>query len=76
MDAGNAGSIPDPGGPLGKTKRVSAEGAADTRNDLTGYVILKAESHDAAAKLFTHHPHFRIPQSAVELMEIPSMQGH
>lgn len=65
------------GGPLGKTKRIDAEGIADTRNNLTGYVIVKAESHEAAAKLFEGHPSFAIfPGDGVEVMEcmpIPTM---
>ena len=58
------------GGPLGKTKRVSAQGIADTKNAMTGYVIVQAESHEAAAKMFERHPHFTIfPGEAVEIME-------
>ena len=65
------------GGPLGKTKRVSAKGVADIKNEMTGYVVVKAESHEAAAALFANHPHFAIfPGVAVEIMEqlpIPGM---
>src|SRR5262245_53965595 len=58
------------GGPLGKTKRVSSTGVADIKNEMTGYVVIKAESHDAAAALFKGHPHFTIFQGeAVEIME-------
>jgi len=61
----------DIGGPLGKTKRVSPQGISDTSNNMAGYVILEAESHEAAAKLFENHPHFSIfPGEAVEIMEI------
>lgn len=63
-------SILEPGGPLGKTKRVDASGVYDTKNMMTGYVILEAESHEAAARLFKKHPHFSIfPGEAVEIME-------
>jgi hypothetical protein len=65
------------GGPLGKTKKVSDAGIADTKNAMTGFVILRAESHDAAASMFKDHPHFAIfPGDAVEIMEcmpIPTM---
>ena len=58
------------GGPLGKTKRIDPTGISDTRNNMTGYVIVKAESHEAAAKLFESHPHFTIfPGDSVEVME-------
>jgi hypothetical protein len=70
-------AVVEHGGPLGKTKRVSAQGIADTSNNLAGYTIVQAESFDAAAKMFENHPHFTIfPGDAVEIMEIlpiPSM---
>ena len=72
MDWGtkNAAAIVEQGAPLGKTKRVSRDGITDIRNSLTGYVIVEAESHEAAAKLFEEHPHFAIfPGDSVEIME-------
>src|SRR5688572_32841342 len=62
MDWGNTHSaaIVDQGTPLGKTKRASPEGIKDTKNSMTGYVIVQAESHEAAARLFENHPHFKI----------------
>jgi hypothetical protein len=72
----NRSAIVDIGTPLGKTKRISSEGVADTRNALTGYVIVQAESHEAAAKLFQNHPHFTIfPGEAVEIMECLPLPG-
>jgi hypothetical protein len=63
-------SIVDAGTPLGKTKRVDASGVSDTKNMLTGYVIIEAESHEAATRLFANHPHMSIfPGEAVEIME-------
>ena len=74
----NKGAIVDGGGPLGKTKRVDAGGAKDARNDLGGYSIVQADSHDAAAKLFgKDHPHLQMMPGAwieiVEIMPIPGM---
>lgn len=72
MDWGttHAASIVDQGAPLGKTKRAASDGISDVRNNITGYVIVKAESHDAAAKMFADHPHFSLfPGDAVEIME-------
>lgn len=72
----NAAKVIDPGGPLGKTKRTSREGISDAMNALAGYVIVEAESHDAAAALFRQHPHFVIfPGDSVEIMEILPMPG-
>jgi hypothetical protein len=67
----------DAGGPLGKTKRVDANGACDVKNLMTGYVVIEAESHEAAARLFADHPHFAIfPGEAVEIMEcLPIPKG-
>lgn len=73
----HASIILDQGGPLGKTKSVSMSGVSDIRNAMTGYVIVRAESHQSAAELFRDHPHFAIfPGKAVEIMEclpIPDM---
>lgn len=72
----NQGSVLDQGGPLGKTKRTSAQGISDTKNTMAGYVIVQAESHEAAAKMFENHPHFRIfPGDSVEIMECLPMPG-
>jgi hypothetical protein len=66
----NSAAIVDQGSPLGKTKRASEQGIADIKNSMTGYVIVQAESHEAAAKLFRNHPHFTIfPGDSVEIME-------
>jgi hypothetical protein len=66
----SSAAIVDQGAPLGKTKRVSPQGVADIKNAMTGYVIVRAESHAAAAKLFENHPHFTIfPGDSVEIME-------
>ena len=73
--ADNQKSIIDPGGPLGKTKRITASGVGDVRNDLTGYTILQAESHDAAARIFNGHPHLKMPETKVELMELLTIPG-
>jgi hypothetical protein len=64
------------GGPLGKTKRVSPSGIADVSNNLGGFVVVKADSHEAAAKLFESHPHFTIfPGEGVEVMPVMPIPG-
>jgi hypothetical protein len=68
--------IVDNGGPLGKTKKASAQGVSDTKNNLSGYVVVKAESHEAAAKMFEKHPHFSIfPGDSIEVMEVLPIPG-
>jgi hypothetical protein len=64
------------GGPLGRTKRVGRDGISDIHNAMSGYTVLRAESHADAAALFTGHPHFSIfPGEAVEVMEILPVPG-
>jgi hypothetical protein len=64
------------GGPLGKTKRTSAQGVADVKNNMSGFVIVKAASHEAAAKMFEKHPQFMIfPGDGVEVMEVLPIPG-
>ena len=71
----NMASFADSGGPVGKTKQAAASGATDIRNDIGGYSIVQAESHEAAAALFTDSPHLTMPGATVEVMEIMSMPG-
>lgn len=69
-------SIAVEGGPLGKTKLVSSAGIADIRNNMSGFVVVRADSHDAAARLFEGHPHFTIfPGDGVEIMECMPIPG-
>ena len=64
------------GGPLGKTKRIAATGISDIKNTMTGYVVVQAESHEAAARMFENHPHFAIfPGDSVEVMECLPIPG-
>lgn len=72
----NKAAIVDQGGPLGKTKRTAAEGVSDTKNSVAAYVVVQAESHDAAARMFENHPHFTIfPGDSVEIMECLPIPG-
>ena len=74
--ARNASAVVDGGGPLGKTKKTSAAGVSDIRNLVSGYVVVEAPSHEAAAKLFEAHPHFTIfPGDSVEVMEVLPIPG-
>src|SRR5579872_3869435 len=69
-------SLVEMGGPLGKTKRVGTDGIADVSNELGAFTVIRAESHEAAAKLFESHPHFAIfPGEAVEIMPVLPIPG-
>jgi len=64
-------SLADMGGPLGKTKRVGSGGIADISNEIGAFTVVRAESHEAAARMFEGHPHFAIfPGEAVEIMPV------
>jgi hypothetical protein len=67
----HGGAIVALGGPLGKTKKVTSRGIEDTSNHLGAFTVVRAESHEAAAKLFERHPHFAIfPGESVEIMPV------
>jgi YCII-related domain len=64
------------GGPLGKTKKVDAGGIADISNQMGAFTVVRAASHEAAAKMFENHPHFAIfPGEAVEIMPVLPIPG-
>ena len=72
----NKASIVEGGAPLGKTKRVDSNGASNTKNEVGGYSVVQAESHDAATKIFgKDHPHLQMPGAWIEILEIMPMPG-
>ena len=72
----NEASIVENGGPLGKTKRVTKDGIADSRNNLAAYIVVEAADQDAAARMFENHPHFSIfPGDGVDIMPCLPIPG-
>lgn len=72
----NQASIVAMGGPLGKTKRISAAGIEDISNNIGAFTVVRAASHEAAAKMFEGHPHFtKFPGEAVEVMPVLPIPG-
>lgn len=70
------GVIVQMGGPLGKTKKVDAHGIADISNQMGAFTVVRAASHEAAAKLFENHPHFTIfPGESIEIMPVLPIPG-
>jgi hypothetical protein len=64
------------GGPLGKTKKVTERGVEDISNQLSAFTVVRADSHEAAAKIFESHPHFTIfPGDSVEIMPVLPIPG-
>ena len=74
--AKHQGAIVEMGGPLGKTKKVDKAGIADISNVMGAFTVVRAESHEAAAKIFEGHPHFTIfPGESIEIMPILPIPG-
>jgi hypothetical protein len=72
----NKASLVEGGAPLGKTKRVDQSGASNTKNEIGGYSVVQAESHDAATKIFgKDHPHLQMPGAWIEIVEIMPLPG-
>ncbi len=63
------------GAPLGKNKRMTSKGATDVRNEVSGFSIVQADSHEAATKLFHGNPHLKIPGGYIEVLEWVSLPG-
>ena len=64
------------GGPLGKTKKANSSGIADISNEMSAFSVVRAASHEAAAKMFENHPHFAIfPGERVEIMPVLPIPG-
>ena len=58
---------------LGKTKRVSASGIDDVKNDMMLSSYVQGESAEAVAAVFKDHPHLSIPGATIEIMEARQM---
>ena len=70
-----ASSIVDMGAPLGKSLKVTPVGSSPTTNDLGGYSVMQAESKEALAATMKGHPHFMMPESSIEIVELMPMPG-
>jgi hypothetical protein len=65
----HAAYLPNRGGMVGKTMRVNKDGISAATNQIAGYIIVEAESIEAATALFENHPHFAIfPGDGVDIM--------
>ena len=62
-------SLVDRGSPTGKNKRVTKDKVQDVKNEILGYSVVQAETHEEAAKLFQDAPNLQIPGAYVEVLE-------
>jgi hypothetical protein len=54
-----------------RSRGITHKGIQDISNDMGAFMIVRADSHEAAAKLFEQHPHFTIfPGESVEVMPV------
>lgn len=68
------GGVVDMGAPLGKTMKVTPMSVEPSRNEIGGYSIIEAESHEDAAKKMQDSPHFKMmPGGWIEVMEVMPM---
>ena len=68
-------SFVDVGAPTGKNKRVAKDNVRDVRNEITGYSVVQADSHDDAAKIFKDNPMLAFPGAYIEVLEYVEMAG-
>ncbi|MBV9159616.1 MAG: hypothetical protein JO019_03415 [Candidatus Kaiserbacteria bacterium] len=71
--AKNKSAFVGEGLPLGKNTRITKDGAKDETNDLNYLSIIEAENKDAVIAMFKDNPHFDIPTSFIDIMEVPHM---
>lgn len=54
-----------------KTKLVDSDGVHDLPRQLGAFIVVRAQSHDEAAKMFLEHPHFAIfPGDGVQSLRL------
>lgn len=58
---------------LGKNTRMTKDGVEEISNDLNGFHIIEAENKEAVIAMFKDNPHFDIPTSYLDIMEVPHM---
>ena len=69
----NEKAFVDTGMPLGKNVRMTKDGARQETNDLNYMCVVEAESSDDVVSMFKDNPHFDIPTSFIDIMEVPKM---
>jgi hypothetical protein len=66
-------ALVDPGAPLYRKVRVTADAATPFQDSKTGYAIVDAESHERAVATFANHPHLGLgPGNSIEVIECPA----
>ncbi len=61
--------------PLQSVGRVTPTGMTESSNQANGYCIIETDSKDAVMKLLQSHPHFKSPDSTIDVLEMIPMPG-
>jgi hypothetical protein len=72
---GCGSAIVDLGAPLDNSTTIAGGSVDAGKTSITGYGFIQAGSVEEAAALMKDHPHFRTPNSSVEILECVSMPG-
>jgi len=66
-------SFVDVGSPTGKNKRVTKGSIQGVQNEVLGFSVVQAETHEEAAKIFRDTPNLQIPGAYIEVLEYVQM---
>jgi hypothetical protein len=66
-------SFVDVGSPTGNNKRVTKDKVQDMKNEILGFSVVQAKTHQEAAKIFRDTPNLQIPGAYVEVLECVQM---
>ena len=71
-EAGSA--LVDPGRPLFRKRRVTAQGVESIEDLRVAYMLVSATSHDAAVDIVRAHPHLSLaPGNSIDVIECPDL---
>jgi len=66
-------ALVDPGAPLFRKKRVTAQGVEDITDGRIAYCVVEAASHDEAVRILAEHPHLSLQAgNFVDVLECPA----
>lgn len=66
-------ALVQPGNPVGKNTRLTADTSEDTANEVCGYSVVIAESKEEAMKVLADNPHTKQEGTYLEVMELVKM---
>ncbi|MCZ0914194.1 hypothetical protein O4157_15665 [Gordonia amicalis] len=64
----------DPGAPLFRKRRVTADGVEEFEDAKVAYAVVEADSHDDAVRILGEHPHLTLFRgNSIEVIECPAI---